>query len=103
GELVDVSGRTGQIVGVTADVRSTAGRASEADVLDEVSPPPGDGGALLVRFDGESRDVARAIRDAALTLNSDLIVEPRTLTAIREELAARFDRIVRMVLFLGVV
>jgi predicted permease len=104
GELVETApGRTGQIVGVAADVRDTAARTSEARVVYEVRPVQAVGGALLVRFDGESRDIARSIRDAAVALNPDLLVEPRTLTAIREELSVKFARIVRMVLFLGVV
>jgi predicted permease len=104
GELVETAaGRPGQIVGVATDVRSAAGQPSDANVLYEVRAAQAAGGTLLVRFDGESRDVARAIREAAMALNDDLLVEPRTLTAIREELAAKFGRIVRMVLFLGVV
>jgi ABC-type antimicrobial peptide transport system permease subunit len=72
-------------------------------VLYELRPPHTAGGALLVQFGGESRDVARAIRDAAAALDPDLVAEPRTLAAMRTELAAKFARIVGMAIFLGVV
>ena len=105
GALIEIGagGEVRQIVGVAADIRSFAGHTSGDRILYDARPPRTAGDALLVRFAGDARNTAAAIRDVAASLGPDITVEPRTLKEIRAELAMKFVRIVRMVLLLGIV
>jgi len=58
---------------------------------------------MLVRFSGDAGATARAVRDAIHALDHDAAVEPRTMAALRDDLAERFMRPVSMVGFLGIV
>jgi len=106
GELVDLNGDRGhllQVVGVSRDIRSPIATAARERTLYRVRASESRGDALLVRFDGDERRTAAAVRDAIAALDRDAVAEPRTLAALREELASRFFRLVKMVLGLGVV
>jgi predicted permease len=104
GALIETdSGRAAQVVGVAADIRALTAQAGDDRVMYQLRPPDAFDGAVLVRFEGESGRIEAAVRNAIASLNPDAVREPRTLSAIHHELASRFLRIVRMVLFLGIV
>jgi predicted permease len=106
GELVTTSGeprRPLQVVGVARDIRSMTTVGAGERTLYRVRDSGSRGDALLVRFDGDERLTAGAIRDAIAALDPNAVAEPRTLTALRMERASKFLRIVTMVLFLGTV
>jgi putative ABC transport system permease protein len=104
GAFIEIgSGPAAEVVGVAADIRAVSARAGGNHVLYQPRPPDAIDDAILVRFDGESARIETAVRQAIASLNPDAVREPRTLTAIRNELASRFLRVVGMALFLGVV
>jgi predicted permease len=106
GELVTTSGaprRSLQVVGVARDIRSMTTVGAGERTLYRVRDTGSRGDALLVRFDGDERRTAGAIRDAIAALDPNAVAEPRTLTALRMERASKFLRLVTMVLFLGTV
>jgi predicted lysophospholipase L1 biosynthesis ABC-type transport system permease subunit len=88
------------VVGVVHDVPSLLGTAAQKTVY-QVQRARTVGDALLVRFDGDERQTAAAMRDAIAGLDPHAVVEPRTLGAIRRDAADRFMRIVDIVLFLA--
>src|SRR2546428_116564 len=104
GELVDLNGDRGhplQVIGVSRDIRSPTATDAGGRTLYRVRLSESRGDALLVRFEGDERGTATAVRDAIVALDPDAVAEPRTLTALRGELASRFLRLVKMVLILG--
>jgi predicted permease len=104
GQLVeDADGRPGEIVGVAGNIASIAGDSTAGAVVYAPRAADAAGDALLVRFDGDSADTARAVRDAMRLLDANATAEPRTIAAVRQELAERFMRLVRVIVFLGVV
>ena len=90
-----------EVVGVVRDTPSMFGRNPRTIYRPAVRVQSGD--ALFVRFDGNARDVAARMRTAVEALDPNAVTEPRTLTSIRDDLAARFMRLVDVVLFLAVV
>jgi len=101
GGLVRV-GRDGaavaRIVAIVGDVESTAIGAAEQTLY-----RPLDAGAmaarraLLIRFAGDERRASTAIRDASAGVDPRLALEPRTLAAVRADMAERFMRLVEIV------
>ena len=88
------------VVGVARDVPSLLGAPAER-TLYRLRRTHAIGDALLVRFDGDERQIASAVRDAILRLDPNAMTEPKTLGAIRRDAADRFLRLVEMVVFLG--
>lgn len=98
--LVAPAARPLRVVGIVRDVPSLLGKPAQRTVY---RPRAADavGDALLVRFDGEERQIADAVRDAILGLDPNAATEPRTLASIRAESADRFMRLVEMIVFLA--
>jgi ABC-type antimicrobial peptide transport system permease subunit len=102
GELLEDSRRrTLQIIGIARNTDAGFGAGGTSIVY---TPRADDGGgAMLVRFSGDAAAAAHAVREVIQALDHDAAVEPRTLAAVRDELADRFLRVVGMVGFLGIV
>ena len=105
GERLHLSGAPDsslRVVGIARDVPSLLGKPAERIVY---RPRAADaiGDALLVRFDGDERQTATAIRDAIIRLDPNAVTDPRTMAAIRTDAADRFLRLVEMIVFLAVV
>jgi hypothetical protein len=104
GHLVeDADGRPGEIVGVAGNITPVAGDSTAEAIVYAPRASDAAGDAMLVRFDGDAVDTAHAVRDAMRSLDANTTAEPRTIAAVRQELAARFMRIVGVVVFLGAV
>jgi predicted permease len=58
---------------------------------------------VLVRFDGDAASVVRSVRRVVSGLDREMIVTPRTLRSIIDDIVGRFGLLVRLVLFLGCV
>jgi predicted permease len=102
GEAVEINNRPSQVIGVVRDTRSLlrdAGIPTVYELLGAASAT----NTILVRFDGDTRAAASAVRAAVSALDADAFVEPRTLSALRDEAAAKFMRLVLSVLFLALV
>ena len=56
-----------------------------------------------MRFDGDERQTATAIRDAIVRLDPNAVTDPRTMAAIRADAANRFLRLVEMIVVLAAV
>jgi len=102
GEAVDVDGHRSRVIGVVRDTRSLLRDAGVPTVY-AVPGPASVTNAILVRFDGDARAAATAVRAAVSALDADAVVEPRTLAALRDDAASRFMRLVLTVLFLALV
>lgn len=104
GQLVeDSDGRPGEIVGVVGNIASGPGDSTAGPIVYAPRSADASGDALLVRFDGDAAETARAVRDAMRSLDPNTTAEPRTIAVVRRDLAERFMRIVGVVVFLGVV
>jgi predicted permease len=104
GRLVeDADGRPGEIVGIAGNIASVTGDATAEAIAYAPRAADAAGDVMLVRFDGGPADTARAVRDAMRSLDANATAEPRTIAAVRQELAERFMRIVGVVVFLGAV
>jgi putative ABC transport system permease protein len=96
GELLD-------IVGVARNTKSE--RFGEWDGprvyrLPTAGRPPD---VLLIRFAGDAGSIEEGVRSLIHSLDRELLPTPRTLDAMRQEMALTFWRLARLVLFLGAV
>ncbi len=86
-----------QIVGVARDVQSERLGSLDGPRLyllrDSHSAPE----AMLIRFAGDPQSVEAAVRNAARELDPEMIVAPKTLRSILDDLAGRFGSMVRLV------
>jgi predicted permease len=104
GQLLEhARGRVCEVVGVARNIDSGIGGSAAAALVYAPRAEAAAGDALLVRFDGDSAAVAKAVRESIRSRDVNATVEPKTLTAIREELADRVMRIVGIGAFLTVV
>jgi ABC-type antimicrobial peptide transport system permease subunit len=58
---------------------------------------------LLIRFAGDAGSIEEGVRSLIHSLDRELLPTPRTLDAMRQEMALTFWRLARLVLFLGAV
>jgi putative ABC transport system permease protein len=65
--------------------------------------PESEASAIVIRFQGDGVAAAAAVRGVIAELDPDVLAQPRTIAAIREDAASRFMRLVANVVFLGVV
>ena len=98
--LATASGSSLRIVGVARDVPSLLGKPAQRTVY-RLRAANAIGDTLLVRFDGDARQTATAIRDAIVRLDPNAVTEPRTMASIRAETAGKFMRLVEMIVFLA--
>jgi hypothetical protein len=99
----DGSGVAGQIVGIVADVPSPGSDPTLEATAYEPRLAGTAGAALFLRVEGDPAAAARAAADTIRALDPNALGEPRTLLAVRQDLADRFMRLVGIVVFLGAV
>jgi predicted permease len=95
--LVLADGLPAEVVGVARDVQSERIGVVDGPHLYQVRDPRSTGDTLLIRFAGDARPIELAVRSAARELDPEMIVAPKTLRAIIDELADRFGALVRLV------
>jgi len=90
-----------EVAGITRDVRSMLGR--NAQVIYQTKTVGHARDAVLVRVAGDPRDAMARVRTMIASLDPDAVTEPRTASWMRQDLAARFMRVVDLVIALAVV
>jgi putative ABC transport system permease protein len=100
--LEDANGDQIQVVGVAHDTKSDFG-SIEGPQLYRRFNPQYVGCSLMTRFSGAAPPVAAAVRSIVRELDGEMLIAPRTLRAMLDELAARCWVIVRLILLLGLV
>jgi len=102
GERLQLSTQTEPltVIGVVRDVPSLLGIPAQRAAYRRRTPEA-IGDALLVRFEGEGSRLATAVRGAVVDLDPNAVTEPRTLAAIRREVADRFLRLIEMIVFVA--
>jgi len=100
--IEDASGEELQIVGVARDTKSSFG-STEGPQLYRRFNPRFVGSSLMIRFAGEARPIAEALRNVLREMDREMIATPQTLRAKLDEQAARFWVPVRLILLLGIV
>lgn len=103
GERLDVGGRVAQVVGVARDIRSLTRGGGGVPTVYQPRAPESDASAIVIRFQGDAAAAAAAVRGVIAELDPDALAQPRTLAAIRDDVASRFMRLVANVVFLGLV
>lgn len=102
GELVqNANGDLLRVVGIARDTRSERFGAVDGPRLYIPRNPQSMGGALMVRFAGDAAAAEIAIRNLIRRLDREMMPSPRTLDALRREMASRFWRMARIVLGMG--
>lgn len=100
--LEDADGNPLQVVGVARDTKSGFG-SQEGPLLYRRFDPHYVGSSLMIRFVGDARPVAEAVRNAIRSMDSAMLVTPQTLRARLDQQAERFWVMVRLILLLGLV
>jgi predicted permease len=99
----DADGRPCEVVGVARNIDSGIGGSASGALVYAPRGEAAAGDALLIRVAGDAAGIARAVRESIRSRDVAATVEPRTLAAIREDLADRVMRIVGIVAFLAAV
>ncbi len=99
----DAHGGPCEVVGVARNIDSGIGGSATGASMYAPRDQAAAGDVLLVRAAGDTTTVARAVRESIRSRDASATVEPRTLAAIREDLADRVMRIVGLVVFLAAV
>jgi len=105
GERLRVDGAAGLplvVAAVARDVPSLLGKPAQRTMY-RLRARDAIGDALLVRFDGDERQTADAVRAVIARLDPNAVTDPRTLAAIRRDTADHFMRLVEMIAFLAAV
>ena len=101
GKVIEAPERL-QVVGVSQDSRSARYGEQDGPQLFRLQNPNGLTGSLMVRFQGDSGQVARGVGDALYDMGSVENSTPQTLKSIMDLAASGFLAIAEMVLFLGI-
>jgi putative ABC transport system permease protein len=100
--IEDESGERLQVVGVARDARSILGSVEGPQLYYRFNPQFV-GSTVMIRFTGEARPTAEAVRNVIRSLDSQMMIEPQTHRAMLDKLTAKFAIAVRLVLLPGVV
>ena len=102
GETATLSGGTALVVaGVTRDLQTEHVGMRDGPILYRWEGSGSSDDSLVVRFEGDSRDVAIQVREAVRRLDPDVSGVPKTLRNLMDENAERITSLVRMVGVLG--
>jgi predicted permease len=100
--IEDSRGSRLRVVGVARDTKSMFGALDNLRFY-YLWKPQTSGYSLMVRFVGDARPAAKAVRNVIRDLDHEMTAYPRTLRSLMDEVVARFWVVARMILFLGVV
>lgn len=99
--LRDAAGNSLEVVGIARDISSTRLGAPDDPLIYQPLDPHGSGPPHpFVRFAGDGALLARAITAAARELAPELVVEVRTIQAVREELMEGMWRHTQLIVLL---
>jgi ABC-type antimicrobial peptide transport system permease subunit len=102
GEIATLSGGTALVVaGVIRDLQTEHAGMTDGPVLYRWEGAGSPDDSLVVRFAGDSRDVAVRVRDAVRPFDPDVTAVPKTLRNLMDENAERMTSLVRMTGVLG--
>ena len=102
GKVIERSeGERLEVVGVALDTRSQTYGSTDGPRFYVLDSPSSFGGPLMVRFSGDARPVARAVRDAVRKLDPAETGVPRTLRSEIDDMSSRFRIVVDIFLLLG--
>jgi putative ABC transport system permease protein len=101
GKVIEAPDRL-QVVGVSRDSRSARYGEQDGPQLFRLQNPNGSTGSLMVRFQGDARQVARGVGDALGDMGSVENSTPESLKSIMDRAVSGFWAIAEMVLFLGI-
>jgi predicted permease len=100
--IEDASGYQMQVVGVARDTKSSFG-STEGPQLYRRFNTKFVGSSLMIRFAGDARPMAEAVRNVLREMDREMIATPQTIRAKVDEQAARLWVPVRLILLLGIV
>jgi len=102
GQTATLSGGTVLVVtGVTRDLQTEHAGMRDGPILYRWEGPGSPNDSLVVRFEGDSRDVAVRVREAVRRFDPDVSADPRTLRKLMDEDAERITSLVRMIGVVG--
>ncbi len=90
-----------EVVGVAADLQSERFGAIDGPHFYRLRPYHAAGGPMMVRFAGDSAPVEQAIKTLVRSMDREMLVTPRTLRALSDDLSAKFGVLVKPIVMLG--
>jgi ABC-type antimicrobial peptide transport system permease subunit len=98
---LEPNGRSLRVVGVVRDTKSENFGITDGPRVYRLQAHPQIGDSLLFRFEGDSSSMARSIGDMVKSLDTDLIVTPRTVRSEIDDAAFLMQGLIELMIILA--
>jgi ABC-type antimicrobial peptide transport system permease subunit len=99
--ILDPNGTSLRVVGVVRDTISENFGVTDGPRIYRLQTHPVPGDALIFGFEGDSSSLARSVEDLVKSLDTDLIVTPRTVESEIDDAASGMQRFIGLMVILA--